>query len=189
MVGLSAPRVLVVPRWGGTPYDEWYAWLAEAVAGVQVLELPNPDAPNLEAWTHGVFQAIGDDPYALARTLVVGHSAGCRAILHALALLAPGRAVSRVLCVAGWWSLDDPWPQIQPWIDAPIDLEAVKAGQHGIRVLLSTNDPFTADADANAASWRERLDAEVQIAPEAGHFTGPQQPLVLTNTRDLFAQL
>lgn len=189
MVGLSAPRVLVVPRWGGTPADEWYPWLTRELPGTCAVELPNPEAPSLEAWVHGVLAAIGNDPYALARTLLIGHSSGCRAVLHALAQLPPGRAVNKVLCIAGWWTLDQPWPEIQPWIDAPLDLEAVSEGHTGIRVLLSTNDPFTADYEANAAQWRGNLEAEVVVVPEAKHFTGQLQPIVLDQARTLYTAL
>ena len=120
LVGLSAPRVIVVPRWGGTPNDDWYPWIASELRGVTVLNLPNP--PTVDAWVAGVATEIGDDPYALARTLVIGHSVGCRAVLAALAKLPSGRAVHSVLCIAGWWQLDEPWPEIQPFIDLDIDL-------------------------------------------------------------------
>lgn len=189
MVGLSAPRVLVVPRWGGTPQDEWYPWLSQELPGVTVLDLPNPEAPDLAAWTDGIVAAIGEDPYALARMMVIAHSAGCRAVLGALAKLPPGRSVNKVLCVAGWWTLDQPWPEIQPWIDAPVDPNAVKDGLQSIRVLLSTNDPYTADHHSNAARWREQLDAEVVMVPEAQHFNGVQQPIVFEQARELYAAL
>lgn len=189
LVGLSAPRVIIVPRWGGTANDEWYPWLASELPGVDVLDLPNPEAPDLDVWTAGVAAAVGDDPYALARTCLIAHSAGCRAALHALTKLPPGRAVNKVLFVAGWWTIDEPWPEIQPWIDAPLDLELVKDGFQSLEVLLSTNDPFTADHEANAAQWREQLDAEVVVVAEAKHFNGIQQPIVLDKARELFAEL
>ena len=187
MVGLSAPRVIVVPRWSGTPNDDWYPWLAEELRGVTVAELPDP--PTVEAWVAGVTEAVGTDPYALARTLVIGHSVGCRAVLAALAGLPAGRAVHSVLCVAGWWTLDRPWPEIQPFIELEIDLAAARDNCQNLHVLLSTNDPFTADHEANAAQWRERLDAAVITVPEAGHFNGKQQPAVLQAARELYGAL
>lgn len=189
MVGLSAPRVIVVPRWGGTPADEWYPWVASEMPGAAVVDLPNPDAPELPAWTAAVSEAIGDDPYALARTLVIAHSAGCRATLHALAKLAPGRAINKLLCVAGWWTVDTPWPGIEPFMNTPLDLEAVKEGQQGIRVLLSSNDPHTADHETTAALWRDNLEADVVVIPEARHFNGVQQPIVLDQARQLYGEL
>ncbi len=58
MVGLSAPRVLVVPRWGGTATDDWYAWLQSELPGTTVLDLPQPDAPSLQAWTDAIVAAM-----------------------------------------------------------------------------------------------------------------------------------
>jgi len=45
-------------------------------------------------------------------------------------------------------------------------------------VLLSDNDPFTADSAANAALWRARLHAQVRLVPGARHFNGAQEPAV-----------
>ena len=45
---------------------------------------------------------------------------------------------------------------------------ASAAGQ--ITVLLSDNDPFTADWRANAADWLGKLRAAVHIAHGAGHY-------------------
>ena len=50
-------RVVVVPRWGGTPSDDWYPWAAaeleqEGVA-LEALAMPDPAQPEIEAWIAG----------------------------------------------------------------------------------------------------------------------------------------
>jgi hypothetical protein len=191
MVGVGGPRIVVIPRWGGTASDDWYPWLRRELAGISmhVLELPDPQAPTIESWTYGILEALGDDPYALAQTLLVGHSVGAQAALRATAMLAPGRAVANLLAVAGWLSIDEPWPEIQPWIDTPIDADEVAEGAHRIRVLISTNDPYTADHGANADAWRERFEAETVIVDDAAHFNAAQEPIVLHHVRELFAKM
>ena len=52
------------------------------------------------------------------------------------------------------------------------------AAAGALHVLLSDNDPFTADSGANAALWRARLRARVRLVPGAGHFNGAQEPAV-----------
>jgi len=168
---------------------EWYPWLVSELFGVGVVDLPDGNPPNPEAWTASILEAIGDDPYALARTMVIGHSAGCWPLLRALAALPPGRAVKQVLVVAGWWAVDEPQAALQPLIEPPLDYDAVKDGVQSLRVLLSTNDPYTSDHEANAALWRDRLEAEVVFAPEAGHFTGAEQPFVLAQLKELYGEL
>jgi len=60
-------------------------------------------------------QALGDDPEALAATVLMGHSVGVQAAMRALARLGDGRRVRGLLCVAGWWSVDAPWPALLAW--------------------------------------------------------------------------
>lgn len=191
LVGVGRPRVVVVPRWGATPDDDWYPWLRDALGEgvVDVLQMPEPGRPTVQAWTRAVTDALGDDPYALAQTMVVGHSVGAQAALRSLAALAPGRAVACLVCVAGWFSVDAPWDDLRPWIETPIADAAVAEGAHRVRVLLSTNDPYTSDHEANARAWRERLDAEVVLVPEARHFNAAREPVVLEQVRELFVQL
>lgn len=191
MVGVGGPRIVVVPRWGGSPTDDWYPWIRHELAGITVEQLPMPDpgTPTIEAWTHTVVEALGQDPYALAQTLLVGHSVGAQAAMRAVARLGDGRAVAKLVCVAGWFAVDEPWPEIRPWMDTPLDDAAVRDGAHSIHVLLSTNDPFTADHEANAAQWSERMEAEVSVVADAGHFNNVQEPVVLDHVRRLFAQM
>lgn len=191
LVGVGRPRILVVPRWGATPEDDWYPWLRSELGegAVEVLLMPDPSRPTLEAWVDTVQRALGEDPYALAQTMLVGHSVGAQAALRALAGLGSGRAVARLVCVAGWFTVDAPWDDLTPWIETPIDDAAVSEGAQRIRVLLSTNDPFTADQETNARAWRERVDAEVVVVPDAGHFNAAREPIVLEHVRELFVQL
>jgi predicted alpha/beta hydrolase family esterase len=191
MVGVGGPRIVVVPRWGGTPDDDWYPWARRELAGitVELLAMPEPASPTIEAWTATVLEALGDDPYALAQTMLVGHSVGAQAAMRAVARLGDGRAVAKLVAVAGWFAIDAPWPAIQPWIDTPIDPVQVRAGAHEIHVLLSTNDPFSRDYEANAAVWRDQLEAHVEVVAGAGHFNAATEPVVLAHLRQLFAQL
>lgn len=148
-------------------------------AAVQVCDLPDPGTPRLDTWPPGVARVLGEDPSALADTFVLGHSVGCQAALHAIAGLPDGARIAGMLAVAGWWTVDRPWPTITPWIEQTPDLARVRAACPRISVLLSDDDPFTADHASNAALWRARLAAEVTLAPGAKHFNGSPAPEVL----------
>jgi sugar/nucleoside kinase (ribokinase family) len=65
--------------------------------------------------------------------------------------------------VAGWWTVDEPWESIAPWIRYEHDDGRIIAAAGTIDVLLSDNDPFTADSVANAALWWARLRARVRL--------------------------
>lgn len=178
-------RLVVVPRWGGRPDSDWYPWLAAELAGsvppafeqVEVAAMPDPDLPTVPAWVAGVLEALGDDPEALRRTVVAGHSVGCQAVLRALAELPVGARVDGVLCVAGWFWVDEPWDTLRPWLETPLDLDRTRraAGERVVS-MLSDDDPFTSHWRANAAAWAEKLGAATVLVPGAGHFNGRQYP-------------
>jgi uncharacterized protein len=190
-------RLIIVPRWAGHAGSDFYPWITVQVCAdaprrfddVRALDLPEPQAPTLEGWVGGVRHALGEDPALLGRTVLLGHSLGCQAALRALAELPPGMSVAGLLCVAGWWTVDHPWDALRPWIEAPLDLERARAAAGRIRVLLSDNDPFTADHEAAGRAWQERLSAEVIVTPSARHFNDVEEPAVLEALRGLAVEL
>lgn len=189
-------RVCIVPRWAGGADSDWYPWIRAELAReygsavqVDVLELPNPKEPLIEQCVAALVTELGDDPRALSETLLVGHSVGCQALMRYLASLAPTgdepEGVEQLVCVAGWWTVDEPWPSIRPWIDTRIDLPRLRATAGRVSVLLSDNDPFTADWRANKTAWELRLDASVRVAPGGKHFNRSEEPAVLELLREL----
>ncbi len=184
MVSRDVDRIVLVPRWAGTGESDFYPWLRERV-GVAVTTaplLPSPGAPEVEPTTEAVLRALGDDPEALARTVIMGHSVGAQAAMRALARLEGGGQVRGLLCVAGWWSVDEPWGALLPWQE-PFAFERARAAAASTKVLLSDGDPFTADARATGRLFQERLGAEVVVVPGAKHFNATPQPEVLAALR------
>ncbi len=182
-------RILVVPRWGGTPGDDWYPWAARELRRVgielEVLELPNPAAPEVEVWIAEVVSAIAAS--ATAETLLVGHSVGCRAALGAVERLPDGTTLRGLLLVAAWWGVDEPWPSILPWQALEHDARLIEMAVGRPRVLLSDDDPFTTDWIANRDGWVRRLDADVRVCPGAKHFNADREPDVLAAIEELLA--
>jgi len=183
--GTTPHRIVVVPRWGARERDDWYPWLQAELAGpstfapVVIGDMPYPDEPTIERWRARVAELAGSDAETLADTVLVGHSIGCQAALHFLGGLPDSTRVRGTLCVAGWWAVDEPWDSIRPWTQNLPDLRRVRASCGQLRVLLSDNDPFTADAAANGRLWQERLGAAVEVVPAAEHFNGSEEPHVL----------
>jgi len=109
----------------------------------------------------------------------------CRAALRSLAALPPGLKVAGVLCVAGWWTIDEPWPTIVPWVKATVDLDRARQACDRFVTLISDNDPFTSDHTENQRLWEERLGARVVVVPGAQHFNLSPQPPVLEQLTQL----
>lgn len=181
-------RALLVPRWGGGPDDDWYGWLADeldpdpSVEALDVVELaPRANAPEPEACVAGLAEATGA---AIAdRLVLIGHSVGCQALLRFLAAAAPEGPELDLVCIAGWWGVDQPWEEIEPWLRDDYDVERARAAVGSTTVLLSDNDPFTANHRATANLWRERMGAEIALCPRAGHFNAGAEPAVLDIVR------
>jgi len=72
--------------------------------------------------------------------------------------------------MAGWFEVDEPWPDILPWMTEAIDLASTRASAGAVRVLLSDDDPFTRDVVEQQRRFESELGASVRIVPGAGHF-------------------
>jgi predicted alpha/beta hydrolase family esterase len=180
-------RLLVVPCWGGRPRDYWYPWLQQELASmppvqydpVIVADMPNPDLPTIPAWVDQLAAIVGNEPGEIERTVLVGHSIGCQAVLRFLERLPQHFAVAGSLLVAGWLEVDQPWEAIRPWVETPIDNVRARAATQWLEVLLSDNDPFTADYETGRQRWTDEYDATVNVEPGARHFNGVSEPSVL----------
>lgn len=189
-------RLIVIPRWSGTPASDWYPWIASELHAFQprpfypvvVDAMPDPDEPTIPAWVGRVLQLLGGDPDEIARTVMVGHSVGCQAILRALAGLTESLHVNGVLFVAGWLWTDEPWDSLIPWIETPfVPARAQDAANRRIVVMMSDNDPYTSDWRSHRAAWQERLSASVVMVSGVEHFNGEQYPIILQTLLDHFA--
>ncbi len=182
---LQKKRLVVVPRWSGTPSSDYYPWLtaklsdSAAIGPVLIGDMPNPSTPTIEAWPKTLREIAGEDPDVLRETIVMGHSVGAQTVLHFLGSLPEGVHVAAALLVAGWWDVDKPWDSIRPWIAHVHDHDRIKRAAKSIHVLLSDNDPFTSDHGSSAELFRTRLDAHVHLVSGAKHFNGTEEPAVL----------
>lgn len=182
-------RVVVVPRWGGIPSDDWYPWAAAELAGrgvrLSALDVPDPAEPRIAAWVETTVAALAEEPPA--ETVLVGHSVGCRAALRAVELLPAGTRLGGLLLVAGWWEVDEPWDTLLPWQELGHDHTRIRDVAGRPVVLLSDDDPFTRDWAANRRAWIERLDADVRVHAGRQHFNAPEEPAVLAAMGELLA--
>lgn len=186
----SIDRLLLVPRWSGHADSDCYPWLRRQLVErgfrgeLATAPLQPPDAPDLAATVAVVREQLGPAAQA-ARTLVLGHSVGAQAVMRAVAELLEGAHVGAVLLMAGWWDVDRPWPTIMPWIETPFAWDRTRIVARSRVVLLSTNDPFTADAARTRRLFEERLGADVRTHEGAKHFNASEEPAVLAAASEL----
>ncbi|HYM64017.1 MAG TPA: alpha/beta hydrolase [Gaiellaceae bacterium] len=179
-------RLGIVHRWGGAPGADWYPWLRDELRALDpppfdaigIPELPAPDTPRPETWVPALAEWLGEDPRDRAATVLVGHSIGCQTIVRSLA--EGGPPVEGCLLVAPWFWLDeDSRDETSELWATPLDDAAARAAAGKVVALLSRDDPYTSDWEANARACEARVGAEVVVEPGGGHFTGDREPKVL----------
>jgi predicted alpha/beta hydrolase family esterase len=150
---VQSPPVLIVPGKGGSEATHWQSWLERHLDGAQRVEQTAWDTPELAAWSANVAAAIGS---ATQPPLVVAHSFGCLAALHALQQATPPR-VAGVLLVA---------PADPQRFALPDSTVRRPLGAPG-RVIASSNDPWMSLARATtfARAWH----LPVHCLGAAGH--------------------
>ena len=80
------------------------------------------------------------------QTFFVGHSIGCQTILRYLESLPADKKVGGAVFVAGWFVLGDLETEEEkiigkPWVETPIDFNAIKSATNNFVVIFCDNDP------------------------------------------------
>lgn len=174
----SAKRVLIIHGWGGGPDKDWMPWakreLEKRGFEVHLLSMPDPDYPKINTWVEHLRKEV-DKPDG--GTILVGHSMGCQTILRYLETLQEGEKVDKAICVAGWFSLTpEAAPSnrekaiARPWIETPIDFEKIRSKANSFIAVFSDNDPYVI-FEENAKTYREKLEAEIIVQKDMGHFS------------------
>lgn len=172
-------RVYIFPRYSGDENSDWYQQIKQASCfsdeNIKIipLSLPNWDKPSCTEFLVFIKQVISEIEID-NNTYFVGHSVGCKAALLYLNELHnkyPELKAGGLMCVAGWWKVDNPWPQLNQWTNMQLDFKGIQdICNNNIICILSNNDPFTSDWQANKEEWEANLNAKVLIVHGAKHF-------------------
>ena len=170
-------RAILVPRFGGDVTSDWYPTALPQLGnlGIRtqvVAPLPEPTAPGIDETVAAIAKAVGDDAHDIGQTILIGHSVGSRALLAYLSRHGAHGTFAGLVSVAGWFTVDDvvSYPALAPWVNMELDFASIASAAGPINVLLSDNDPFTANWRATATHWLEKLGATVHIVHGAGHY-------------------
>mgnify|MGYP001570854401 CR=1 FL=1 len=168
-------RVILIHGWGGNPDEAWMPHLKRTLAqrGFEIVapQMPDTDTPRIASWVAKVTELIGTPG---SDTHFVGHSVGCQAIMRAIAALPEGSRVGHVVLVAPWFNLTEEGgkggAEEKPWLETPIDTDAVRRNTEDITAIFSDDDPLVPLSDAEL--FRERLDAHIVVEHGMGHMSG-----------------
>lgn len=165
----SVQRVVIIHGYEASPDANWFPWLQRELEAegmdVTVVPLPDPDDPDTAAWENAVSAALGVPD---AATAVVAHSLGAITALRVLAALPERWELGVLVLVAGFVERLDALPELDRYLAADVDVERLARSIRTRTVIRSKTDPFVPPAASDDLA--RRLDAQLQVHPEAGHF-------------------
>lgn len=170
-------RVIIVHGWGGYPEEGWRPWLKEKLErkGFKVLvpAMPDTDNPKIETWVPKLAQVVGQPDM---KTILIGHSMGCQAILRYLETLPKSQNVDKVILVAGFGPYlsgltAEEKLTVKPWVETSLDFEKIKSKAKAFIAVFSDNDPYV-PLEGNSKLFKEKLGAKIIVEYNKGHMSG-----------------
>jgi hypothetical protein len=162
------PHLVTIHGYGGTPDSGWKGWLrTELIARgwtVDLLAMPDTDAPKREAWIATALAALQGRSQ---ETHLLGHSLGSITALLALSRLAPEQQLGSVTLLAGFGRpLHDPnYAQLDHFTEQPMDVVSVKRHVQHVIVAHAKTDPVVPYAEG---LWlHEQLGGTLLTLPDA----------------------
>lgn len=173
-------RLFIIHGWGESPKEGWYPWLKKELESknfqVDVLKMPNTDEPVIEEWVGFLKKQVKKPD---KETYFVGHSIGCQTILRYLESLPEHVKIGGCILVAGWINLfPEPIEKeggteiAKPWLETPIQWGKILRHTKNFISIFSDNDYYVPLSDSKI--FKEKLNAEIIIEHEKGHFSGSQ---------------
>ncbi len=180
-------RLFIIHGWEATSKNDWFPWLTHKAGknGFEVhnLDMPDTEHPILEKWLGHLKNSVGVPD---EHTYLVGHSLGTLTSLRYAESLPEETRIGGIILVAGFTESIG-YPEINSFLEPPLDFEKVKRSVGRIVAIHSTDDPVVTAHHADIL--RDRLGAELLIISNAGHFNGDdgfyQFPLVLQKLIDI----
>lgn len=170
-------RIVIVHGWASNPMDCWFPWLRRELRkrgfDVVVPLMPSPLTPRIKPWVERLRRVAGTPN---RDTIFVGHSIGCQTILRYLATLPPETRIGGVVCVAGWFKLQNLETAAErriarPWTATSGRINTKKIRRIAPKVvgIFSDNDPWV--SLDNAREFKRRLGARIVVEHGKGHCT------------------
>ena len=148
------PRLVIVPGLHGSGAEHWQSWLHGQVDGSVRVEQDEWSTPDLDRWSERVADTLAAQ--GLGPHVIVAHSFGCLATVHALQRR-PALDVSQLLLVA---------PAEPNRFDIAPRLPQARLAARSC-VVASDNDPWMSATQAH--SWALRWGSDWINLGNAGH--------------------
>ncbi|QDW91339.1 serine hydrolase family protein [Staphylococcus chromogenes] len=161
-------NVYIVYGYHANENKHWFKWLKNALEleghDVKIIDLPNPDAPDVEEWLTALkTQATAID----GDTLFVAHSLGVITTLKFINDLNVSH-IGGIAMVSGFKDYLPHLPELNPFMDQNIDFDNLKQKLNHRFCIASKNDETVPYSYTEELS--HSLDAKLYTIEQGGHF-------------------
>jgi len=182
-------KVMIVHGYSASPYDHWFPWFVEKVNAVygievEVLRMPRPEIPQVEAWMQKLHDKI-DVPNN--ETFIIAHSLGCIALLRYLDSIQESFTLGGMILVSPFDKPLEVFPNLDPFVDTHIDYAKLSLGIDQKYTIFSDNDMYVPPLISKTLG--EKLDSALYEIPRGGHFLGIEGFEMFPELYEIFRQM
>lgn len=181
-------KVYIIHGYGASPGSHWFPWLrdrlTEAGADVDILEMPTPQEPKLDAWINQVAAAVQDID---SHTYFVAHSLGCITTLRYLQRQNPAKPIGGMVLVSGFDKPLPDLPMLDEFTQQALDYDRLIRSANRRAVIAAKDDsivPF-----AYSKELMEQLHADFYEVEHGGHFLESDGYTTLPIVYDVLANM
>ncbi|XP_037050018.1 serine hydrolase RBBP9-like [Bradysia coprophila] len=177
-------RIVIIPGMGCVPVREsnWYSWLQDKLESdetgrftVVLEDMPDPHAARESQWLPFIRDTLKFDE----KTILIGHSSGCEAIMR---LLEKDKVRGIILVAACHTDLGDENERASEYYNRPWDWDTIRSNAEWIVQLHSPSDKCIPEEEGRFVA--DKLKSEYMKLERRGHFMGPTLPEVLKVIRE-----
>ncbi|CAF1154882.1 unnamed protein product [Rotaria sordida] len=163
-------RIIIVPGMGCVPVRDcnWYAWLEQELEkdptgrfSVILENMPDPHGARESQWVPFIRDRLKFDE----KTILVGHSSGCEAIMR---LLEKDKVRGVILVAACHTDLGDENERASEYYNRPWDWDAIRGNTEWIVQFHSPSDKLIPVEEARFVA--DKLKSEYRELERRGHF-------------------
>jgi predicted alpha/beta hydrolase family esterase len=162
-------QVYIIHGYTASPADHWFPWLQDKLqedgVSVDILEMPNSQAPKLNEWIEYLLQNI---KVLHKDTYFIGHSLGCVSILRYLQQVNISEPLGGAVFVSGFTDPVPSLPSLDEFTIDHLDDQQIMASLKARAAIASKDDtivPF-----ALSKKLAEDMQADFHEVDHGGHF-------------------
>lgn len=165
-------KVYIIHGYYASPHEHWFPWFVEKVhtgygIDVEVLRMPTPESPRLEAWLEKLHDKIG---IPNNETFIIAHSLGCIALLRYLENLHENFSLGGMILVSPFDRPLEIFPHLNSFVDVTPDYTKIARSVLQKYTIFSDNDMYVPPLVSKTVG--EKLDSALYEIPRGGHFLG-----------------